>query len=257
MTTLSEGRIIRRIQWNQDICSLKLGVSSCQWQPGQRLAIGLPDTPVHRLQHFFLTNLPEATYPEICVQRLPDNPLSNQLFHLQPGDSFCCHTLGAGGFSLDQVPAADYLWLLAMDAGIAPFLSILRAPDAWAVFEKIILVQQQSIVPEVMLYEDVLRQLQQHHPEQLVFHYLSAAPDNRQESLQGALSEVIASGELEESLGINLDPATGRIMLCAPGENLAGVLRALAIHHNYPVTAGRGNVLSCAYDNNLQRDAAD
>jgi ferredoxin--NADP+ reductase len=131
---------------------------------------------------------------------------------LQPGDTVFLAPRGAGFFVLDEVPAADHLWLLSTGTAIGPFLSILESNEVWQRFKKVVLVHAVRTAAE-LTYRDRIERLLARHRQQLCM-----IPFVSREAIDGALfgrvPQAIEDGRLEARAGIALDPASSQVMIC-------------------------------------------
>src|SRR5690625_7133747 len=72
--------------------------------------------------------------------KVPDGPLTSRLQHIQPGDEVLVSSKATGTLILDHLLPGRHVYLLATGTGLAPFLSIIKDPELYERFDKIVLV---------------------------------------------------------------------------------------------------------------------
>ena len=137
-----------------------------------------------------------------------------------------------------------HLYLFATGTGLAPFMSIIRDPDTYERFEKIVLVHGVRKVDELAYADLIAHELPQHdHLGELVRDQLVYYPTVTREPFrnQGRLPDLIANGKLCSDIGLpQIDPAPG------PGDDLRrpgdaeGHARACSTQAGFTISAGIG-----------------
>ncbi len=168
MTSWVEGRVIGRRQWTDTLYSIQIEAEIAAFTAGQftRLALEIDGEIVARPYSF--VNGPKNPVHEFYYIIVADGPLTHQLAKLQAGDTVLIAPRAAGFFILDEVPGADYLWMLSTGTAIGPFLSILTTDEAWQRFKRIVLVHAVRTAAELS-YQAEIGALLEQHPEQLQF----------------------------------------------------------------------------------------
>lgn len=199
-------------RWTDELYSLQVKAEVAPFTAGQftRLALDIDGERVARPYSF--VNAPDNPLLEFYFILVADGPLTHHLIRLQPGDTVYLAPRGAGFFVLDEVPAADHLWLLSTGTAIGPFLSILESNEVWQRFKKVVLVHAVRRAAE-LTYRDRIERLLARHRQQLCM-----IPFVSREAIDGALfgrvPQAIEDGRLEARAGIALDPATSQVMIC-------------------------------------------
>ena len=110
------------------------------------------------------------------------------------------------------MPPADVLWCLSTGTGIGPFLSILRTPEPWEKFGRIVLVHAVRFADE-LTYREVIAAIAAAHPGAF-----TAIPvvsrDRHPDALRGRIPELIGDGRLEARAGLALAAENSHAMLC-------------------------------------------
>ena len=142
--------------------------------------------------------------------KVQDGPLTSRLQHLQVGDDVLVGRKPTGTLVLTDLLPGRYLYLFATGTGLAPFMSIIRDPDTYERFEKIVLVHGVRKVDELAYADLIAHELPQHdHLGEQVRDQLVYYPTVTREPFrnQGRLPDLIANGKLCSDIGFpQIDP---------------------------------------------------
>ena len=190
-----------------------------RYKNGYFTMIGLPaeqSKPLLRAYSMVSANYEEEL--EFFSIKVPDGPLTSKLQHLKPGDQILVSTKSTGTLIVDNLLPGKHLYLLSTGTGLAPFMSIIKDPEVYEHYEKIILVHGVRHISE-LAYQDVITQ---QLPENEFFgeevrEKLLYYPTVTREKFtnNGRITELMTSGKLFLDLGLpkpNLDD--DRFMLC-------------------------------------------
>lgn len=148
---------------------------------------------------------------------VPGGEFTSELSRLKVGDTLMVERQAYGFLTLDRFIDGRDLWLLATGTGVAPFLSILQDFEVWEKFERIVLVYSAREVRE-LAYQDLIADLTQREYLAEYAHKLTYIPIVTREevpgTLNGRITTLIESGELERAAGVQLSPEHSRVMLC-------------------------------------------
>ncbi|WP_324829974.1 ferredoxin--NADP reductase [Pseudomonas saxonica] len=148
---------------------------------------------------------------------VPGGEFTSELSRLKVGDTLMVERQAYGYLTLDRFIDGRDLWLLATGTGVAPFLSILQDFEVWEKFERIVLVYSAREVRE-LAYQDLIADLTQREYLAEYAHKLTYIPIVTREevpgTLNGRITTLIESGELERAAGVQLSPEHSRVMLC-------------------------------------------
>ncbi len=220
-----EGRVTENRQWTERLFSLRFSAAIGDFKPGQfvRVALELDGGIVAR--PYSLVNSPTEPEFEIFFNIVPAGPLTPRLAALRQGDVIKVAEKPYGFLTLDDVPAAKHLWMLATGTGVGPFVSILKSGDAWQRFEKVVLVYSVRTVQELAYQDAITKAGRQHHQQ------LSYIPVVTREQVEGAINmrvtDAIASGELEQLAGVSMNPEDSHVMMCGNSAMIADVMELL------------------------------
>ena len=94
--------------------------------------------------------------------KVPNGPLTSRLQHLKVGDDVLVGRKPTGTLVLTDLLPGRNLYLFATGTGLAPFMSIIRDPDTYERFEKIVLVHGVRKVDELAYADLIAQELPQH-----------------------------------------------------------------------------------------------
>lgn len=155
---------------------------------------------------------------EFLSIKVQDGPLTSRLQHIQVGDKIVVGKKPTGTLLIDYLLPGKNLYLFGTGTGLAPFLSIVRDPETYEKFEKVILVHGVREVAELAYHDYLTQELPDHEfLGDMVTAQLLYYPTVTREAFknQGRITDLIESGKLQTDLGLpKFDPATDRAMLC-------------------------------------------
>jgi ferredoxin--NADP+ reductase len=208
----SEGHVAARHDWAPGLFTLSVAADVEPFEPGQfvNLALDLGGTIERR--SYSIASPPGAPL-EFLVAEVKPGVLTPSLGALEPGQKLLVERKPQGFFTLKWVPAARHLWLVATGTGLGPFLSILRSPDVYARFERVVLVHG-ARDRDHLAYREELRALRAARGGQLEVAWLVSREGTGEGVLAGRVTSALADGSLERAVGLTLSAADSHVMLC-------------------------------------------
>lgn len=211
--------VTRVTHWNNSLFSFKTTRSpGARFRNGQFLMIGLEveGKPLMRAYSVVSPNHEEEL--EFLSIKVPEGPLTSRLQNIQAGDEVLVSEKATGTLVIDDLKPGKHLYLLSTGTGLAPFMSIVRDPETYERFEKVVLIHGVRTVSE-LAYGDYLRHELPGHEYlgELVRDRLIYYPTVTREAFKhtGRLTEAIETGRLFEEIGLPpLDPQVDRAMIC-------------------------------------------
>ncbi|MDE1896336.1 MAG: ferredoxin--NADP reductase [Rhodospirillales bacterium] len=192
---------------------------------GQFVMIGLPVNGRPLLRAYSLCSANYEDQLEFFSIKVPDGPLTQHLQKLSPGDEIIIGGKPTGTLIQDNLSPGKYLLMLSTGTGLAPFVSIIKDPDAYERYEKIILVHGCRHVAELAYGEKVVEELRQDEifaemaQEKLLYYPTVTREEFRH---TGRISALLEQGKLEADLGLPaLNKEDYRVMLCGSPQMLA------------------------------------
>jgi ferredoxin/flavodoxin---NADP+ reductase len=150
--------------------------------------------------------------------KVPDGPLTSRLQHLKQGDEIIVSRKATGTLVIDNLEEGRNLYLIGTGTGLAPFLSVIKDPQTYERFEKVILVHGCRRVAELAYGEMITEQLPNDEligelvRDQLIY-YPTVTRDpfhNR-----GRITDLMTSGKLFSDNNLaSLAPRHDRAMIC-------------------------------------------
>ncbi|HEX6957289.1 MAG TPA: ferredoxin--NADP reductase [Ferrovibrio sp.] len=192
---------------------------------GQFAMIGLivDNKPLLRAYSMVSANYEE--FLEFLSIKVPDGPLTSRLQHIQVGDKIIVGKKATGTLLQDNLLPGKTLYLLGTGTGLAPFMSIIKDPEAYERYERVVLVHGVRTRAELAYHDFIRNELPQNEffgaeVKQKLLYY----PTVTREAFanQGRVTDLIRSGKLFGDLGLpKLNVETDRIMLCGSPAMLA------------------------------------
>ncbi|MBB1073577.1 ferredoxin--NADP reductase [Rhodoferax sp. 4810] len=155
---------------------------------------------------------------EFLSIKVQDGPLTSKLQHIQVGDKIVVGKKPTGTLLIDYLLPGKNLYLFGTGTGLAPFLSIIRDPETYEKFEKVILVHGVREVAELAYNEYLTVELPDHEflgemvtAQMLYYPTVTREPFKN----QGRITTLLETGKLQKDLGLpKFDPEYDRAMLC-------------------------------------------
>ncbi len=219
MATLATERVISVHHWNDTLFSFRTTRDpGLRFENGQFVMIGLQvnDRPLLRAYSIASANYEEEL--EFFSIKVQNGPLTSRLQHLKPGDEIIVSRKPTGTLVLHDLKPGKNLYLLSTGTGLAPFMSVIKDPETYERFEKVILVHGVRWTNELAYTDIITRELPESEffgeqvRNQLIYYPTVTREPFRN---QGRLTDLIESGKLFEDIGLPpLNPETDRAMLC-------------------------------------------
>jgi len=219
MSAFNEERVLSVHHWTDRLFTFTTTRDpSLRFSNGHFTMIGLKvnDKPLLRAYSIASANYEE--HLEFLSIKVDNGPLTSRLQHIQVGDTVIVGKKPTGTLLIDYTLPGKRLYLLGTGTGLAPFLSIIRDPETYEKFEKVILVHGVRQVDELAYHDMVTEHLPNHEflgdivRDQLLYY-----PTVTRESYRnmGRITELLENGKLEADLGLpRLNAAEDRVMLC-------------------------------------------
>ena len=232
MSSLSQEVVTSVHHWTNNLFSFTTTRNSgFRFRNGQFAMIGLEVEGRPLLRAYSLASANYEEQLEFFSIKVPDGPLTSRLQHLQVGDSILVNGKPTGTLLLDNLMAGRHLYLMATGTGLAPFLSIIKDPETYERFEKVVLVHGCREVKELAYCQLIKETLPQHEfLGDLVADKLIYYPTVTREPFQnrGRLTDLITSGKLFSDIGLPpLEAAHDRVMICGSPAMLTDLVAIL------------------------------
>jgi ferredoxin/flavodoxin---NADP+ reductase len=189
-----------------------------RFENGQFAMIGLEinGKPLVRAYSMVSANYEETL--EFLSIKVQDGPLTSRLQHIKPGDHVLVGRKPTGTLLLDNLEPGKNLYLIGTGTGLAPFMSLVKDPEVYERFEKVVLVHGCRTVAELAYEEFITEHLPKNEffgdsvREKLIYHPTVTRENFRN---QGRVNDLLESGKLAEQAGLPpLSVADDRLMFC-------------------------------------------
>jgi ferredoxin/flavodoxin---NADP+ reductase len=219
MATHATERVLSVHHWNSTLFSFRTTRdASFRFENGHFVMLGLivDGKPLMRAYSIASANYEE--FLEFFSIKVAQGPLTSRLQHLKVGDEVLVSRKATGTLTLHDLLPGKHLYLLGTGTGLAPFLSIIKDPETYQRFEKIVLVHGVRQVDE-LAYRDVITEelptneyFGENVREKLVY-YPTVTREQFQN--QGRLTDLIRTGKLFQGVGLPpFDHTVDRVMVC-------------------------------------------
>ncbi|MGE8548435.1 ferredoxin--NADP reductase [Alcaligenes sp. Marseille-Q7550] len=244
MAAFNTERVLSVHHWNDTLFSFTTTRDAAlRFHNGHFVMIGLEvdGKPLMRAYSIASANYEENL--EFLSIKVQDGPLTSRLQHLKEGDSILVSRKPVGTLVIDDLRQGRNLFLFGTGTGLAPFMSIIKDPDTYERFEKVVLVHGVRYVSELAYSDFIQNDLPQNeYFGELVREKLLYYPTVTREPFRntGRITQLIESGKLCQDLGLPaLDPARDRAMLCGSPAMLADI-SAMLDSRGFQVSPGVG-----------------
>lgn len=219
MAALMTEQVTSVRHWNETLFSFRTTRDkSFRFKNGYFTMIGLPAMNKPLMRAYSIASANHEEELEFFSIKVPDGPLTSELQKLQVGDSILVSKKPTGTLITDQMLPGKHLYLLSTGTGLAPFLSIIKDPEVYEQFDKVILVHGVRSVSELAYADYLENQLpNDEYFGELVRDKLLYYPTVTREPFRnnGRITELMNSGKLFHDLDLPIVTTDDdRFMLC-------------------------------------------
>ncbi|MBX9682505.1 MAG: ferredoxin--NADP reductase [Hyphomicrobium sp.] len=225
MTAFSSEAVLHVRHWTSTLFSfITTRPASLRFECGQFVMLGLEvdGRPLTRAYSMVSTSYDE--HLEFLSIKVADGPLTSRLQHIVPGDNVLIGRKPTGTLVIDNLRPGRVLYLLGTGTGLAPFMSIIRNPETYERFEKVVLVHGCRLVSELAYGDRIMSELPTDEfigdsirKSLIYFPTVTREPFRN----RGRINDLMASGQLFTELGLpSLAADKDRVMLCGSPEML-------------------------------------
>ncbi len=218
--------------WNDKLFSFRTTrPDGLRFDNGQFLMLGLQVGDRKIVRAYSIASANHEEHLEFYSIKVPDGALTSRLQRAQPGAGILISSKPTGTLVLRDLRPGKRLFLLATGTGIAPFLSIVKDPEAYDLFEQIIVVHGVRLRSDLRYAQSVLENVREDPylgelARSALLYYPCVSRENCEHP--GRVTTALESGRLCSDLGIApLDLATDRLMICGNMRMLTDTRRVL------------------------------
>ena len=235
MSAFNEERVLSVHHWTDSLFSFKTTRDPAfRFRNGEFTMIGIKVGEKPLLRAYSVVSANYEEHLEFFSIKVQDGPLTSRLQHLKVGDPIIVSRKATGTLVLDNLTPGRNLYLMGTGTGLAPFLSIIKDPETYDRFEKVVLIHGCRQVNELAYGELITRDLPNDElVGDMIREGLLYYPTVTREPFRnrGRITDLINSGKLFEDLGLApLEREHDRAMMCGSPAMLAD-LKTLLIEH--------------------------
>jgi ferredoxin--NADP+ reductase len=189
-----------------------------RFKNGHFTMIGLENEGKPLMRAYSMASANHEDELEFFSIKVPSGPLTSRLQNIKVGDQLLVNSKATGTLVQDHLLPGKNLYLIATGTGLAPFLSIIKDPEIYQNFDKVILTHGCRYVSELAYHDEITRLLPQHEylgediREKLIYY-----PTVTREKFRnnGRLTDLLRIGKLTKDIGLEaINPEHDRFMIC-------------------------------------------
>ncbi|TKS53772.1 ferredoxin--NADP reductase [Luteimonas yindakuii] len=201
-----------------------------RFENGQFVMIGLMVDGKPLLRAYSIASANWEEQLEFFSIKVPDGPLTSRLKDIRPGDQVLIGRKPTGTLLIHDLHPGRNLYLLGTGTGLAPWLSVVKDPETYERFERVIVCHGVRHEADLAYRDYFTRELPQHEflGEQISARLLYYPAVTREafafngDDHQGRLTTLMGSGRMMEQLDLPaLDAEHDRAMVCGSPQMLA------------------------------------
>ena len=230
---LQQEKITAVHHWNDTLFSFTTTRDAgLRFKNGHFTMIGLAQESKPLLRAYSIVSANYEDELEFFSIKVPDGALTSQLQHLSVGDEILISPKTTGTLIVDNLLPGRNLYLLGTGTGLAPFMSIIKDPEVYEQYEKVILVHGVRTVTELAYHDVISHDLPNNEyfgeeiAEKLIYY-----PTVTREAFEntGRITDLMLSGKIFKDIGLPTPNLTDdRFMLCGSPSMLKDTCGILA-----------------------------
>ncbi|MDF1831050.1 MAG: ferredoxin--NADP reductase [Porticoccaceae bacterium] len=219
MSGFIEAQVTSVKHWNDTLFSFRTNrETSFRFKNGHFIMMGLPQEKRPLMRAYSIASANYEDELEFFSIKVPDGALTSQLKNVEVGDTILLSKKPTGTLLQDNLLPGKNLYLLSTGTGLAPFMSIIKDPEIYENFDKIILTHGVRYVSELAYSERIIDELPNDEflGEEITKKLIYYPTVTREAfSNQGRLTDLMTSGKLFNDIDLpafNIE--TDRFMIC-------------------------------------------
>lgn len=219
MSALLREQVTDVQHWNDTLFSFKTTRDAgLRFQNGHFIMIGLELEGKPLMRAYSIASANHEDELEFFSIKVQDGPLTSRLQNLQVGDEVVMSRKPTGTLLQDSLLPGRNLYLLSTGTGLAPFLSIIKDPQTYENFDKVILTHGVRYTSELAYQQMINEELPANEyfgdmvREKLVY-YPTVTRENYHTN--GRLTDLLRTGQITRDLNLpDLNLENDRFMIC-------------------------------------------
>ena len=206
--------------WTEELFSFRLKrPQSFRFKSGEFVMIGLEKANNKQVLRAYSIASPSWDDTLLFYSiKVKQGALTSQLKNIKPGDQVILKQKPTGTLILDSLKAGTNIFLFSTGTGIAPFASLIRDPEIYQKFDKIILTHTCRHKSDLAFGQMILSSMKDDPLiENSVLNKLIYYPTLTRErgDNMGRITDLIISGTFFSDIGVQgMNPVEDRAMLC-------------------------------------------
>src|SRR5450631_2502875 len=161
MATIGTERVLTVHHWNETVFSFTTTRhESLRFENGHFVMMGLLIEGKPLMRAYSIASANHEEFLEFLSIKVADGPLTSRLQNIKPGDAVLVSRKPTGTLLLHDLKPGKRLYLLSSGTGLAPFMSIIKDPQTYERFEKVILVHGVRYVRETAVVRHRIEELE-------------------------------------------------------------------------------------------------
>jgi len=215
---------IENIQhWTDSLFSFRAArPASFRFRSGEFIMLGLPVEGKPLLRAYSVASPFWDEGLDFYSIKVQDGPLTSRLQHIKPGDELILGKKPTGTLVLDCLKPGKRLFLFSTGTGIAPFASIIRDPETYEAYSRVILTHTCRQVADLQYGVELINGLKtdpllsETVLDRVTYYGTTTQEENE---YTGRITDLMNTGKFFEDLDIDvLNPETDRVMICGSME---------------------------------------
>jgi ferredoxin--NADP+ reductase len=226
MVAVATEHVLDVRHWNDNLFSFRTTRDpGFRFDSGQFVMVGLAVDGRPLLRAYSIASATWEEHLEFFSIKVANGPLTSRLQHIRSGEPILVTRKPTGTLVLNDLKPGRNLYLFGTGTGLAPFLSIVRDPETYERFERVVLAHGVRNVSDLAYADYLQHELPQHEylgpllRDKLVYY-----PTVTREAYvhRGRITDAIVNGDLAAATGLPpLNPQGDRVMLCGSPAMLA------------------------------------
>src|ERR1700690_4485631 len=160
MSSFNQESVLSVHHWTDTLFSFTTTRNpSFRFRNGEFTMIGLKVGEKPLLRAYSVASANYEDRLEFFSIKVPDGPLTSRLQHLEEGDEIIVSRKATGTLVIDNLRDGRNLYLVGTGTGLAPFLSVIKDPETYERFEKVVLLHGCRRVAELAYGEMITDKL--------------------------------------------------------------------------------------------------
>jgi ferredoxin--NADP+ reductase len=232
MAEIHKERVIDVHHWSDTLFTIKTTRDrSLRFRNGEFAMMGIEVEGKPLMRAYSMASANYEDHLEFYSIKVQQGALTSRLQHIIAGDEILVSKKPTGTLLWDRLRPGKHLYLLSTGTGLAPFLSIIKDPEVYENFEKVILVHGCRYINELTYQQLITHELKHNEyfgdsvKEKLIYY---PAVTREPYINYGRITNLLQTGKLIEDIGtpaLNLEH--DRFMLCGSPSMLTSLTEIL------------------------------